>query len=193
MWQLLNKDLRMSVGPAAQRSSWASVFLTQKLVFGELFHFCVASKTEKYFLCCFCWWQIELEDVFSADWVTGDVALNNFLWLIQFLQYKCFVEKLIALDIKKEYSDWIPEVVSLAAEVNLFIYGIIYWISFNGSSGNKHKIKRNVTNRLNFRKSKNFTLATTVLLLGTVVLLPILNVFLNFMTIFKREVNFLRE
>lgn len=63
--------------------------------------------------------------LFSTDQVSGDVALKNFLWLVQFLQYKDFVEKLIALDIKKEYSDWIPEVVSLAAEVNLLIYGII--------------------------------------------------------------------
>lgn len=54
-------------------------------------------------------------------------------------------------------------------------------------------IKRNVTNRLNFRKSKNFTLASTVLLSETVVLLPLLNMFLNLMTVFKRQANLLRE
>lgn len=64
--------------------------------------------------------------LFSTDQVSGDAALKFFFDLyVQFLQYKDFVEKLIALDIKKEYSDWIPEVVSLAAEVNLLIYGII--------------------------------------------------------------------
>lgn len=103
------------------------MFLTQKLVFGGLFHFCVASKKLKsifYAASVDARWSWRM-CLFSTDQVSGDVALKNFLWLVQFLLYKDFVEKLIALDIKKEYSDWIPEVVSLAAEVNLLIYGII--------------------------------------------------------------------
>lgn len=47
-------------------------------------------------------------------------------------------------------------------------------------------IKRNITSRLNFRNSKNFTLASTLPLSWTVVLL---NVFLNLMAIFKRQAN----
>lgn len=113
MWQLLNNDLKMTIGLAAQKGWWVSMFLAQKLVFDGLFHLCsVLHPKLKSILCCFCWCWIELKDVLSTDEVRSEVALKKFLGLVKFLQYKKFAEKSIVLDIKNKYSDWIPQIGS---------------------------------------------------------------------------------
>lgn len=99
LWQLLNKDLKMCVGLTTQKSCWASVsytetciwwvetwiFFLMKLDLKCCFSSVLPQKLEN-ILCCFGWCQIEQRDVVSADQLNGDVALKDFLWLVQFLQ-----------------------------------------------------------------------------------------------------------